>query len=172
MRHITQQGLDLIKQFEGFQPNVYLCPGGYSTIGYGHVVKDPKAFRRGITLMEAEELLRKDVATAERAVDRLIPIGLYPGQFDALVSFTFNLGSGALQSSTLRRKILREDHEAAAAQFQRWIYAGGRPLRGLLKRRLAEAKMYAEARHAVPREGAVLPWLVYLTGSKALRKAG
>ena len=111
MRHVTDEGLALIKRFEGFSPTIYVCPGGWPTIGYGHVVTEESASASpgGIGEDEAEELLRRDVGVAERAVLRLIAVPLTDGQFDALTSFTFNLGSGALQRSTLRRKVNREE---------------------------------------------------------------
>jgi GH24 family phage-related lysozyme (muramidase) len=145
MRHITQAGIDLIKQFEGFSPTVYICPAGYPTIGYGHVVKpdERQQFASGITPEQAEALLRQDVQSAERAVLRLITVPLTDGQFDALVSFTFNLGAGALQRSTLRRKVNRGDHAAAPAEFRKWVWAGGNKLNGLLIRRVAEALIYS-----------------------------
>ena len=102
MRHITQNGLDLIKRFEGFSQTVYFCPAGYPTIGYGHVVKDDEDFAAGIDEAQAEELLRQDAQIAERAVLRLINVPLTDGQFDALVSFTYNLGGGALQRQAVR----------------------------------------------------------------------
>jgi len=142
MRHITQEGIDLIKRFEGFSPTVYFCPAGYPTIGYGHVVKKGEDFSGGITQGEAEELLRLDAQIAERAVLRLITVPLTDGQFDALVSFTYNLGSGALQRSTLRRVINRQNHHNVPAQLMRWVWAGGRKLRGLVRRREAEAMLY------------------------------
>ena len=143
MRNITQNGLDLIKRFEGFSRTVYFCPAGYPTIGYGHVVKDGEDFSNGIMEGEAEELLRQDAVIAERAVLRLINVPLTDGQFDALVSFTYNLGGGALQRSTLRRKINREEHGEVPEQFMRWVWAGGRKLKGLVRRRAAEAGLYA-----------------------------
>lgn len=143
MRHITQEGIDLIKRFEGFSPTVYFCPAGYPTIGYGHVVKKSEDFSDGVTQGEAEELLRLDAQIAERAVLRLITVPLTDGQFDALVSFTYNLGSGALQRSTLRRVINRQNHHNVPAQLMRWVWAGGRKLRGLVRRREAEALLYA-----------------------------
>ena len=90
----------------------------------------------------AEELLRRDVETAERAVLRLIRVPLEDGRFDALSSFAFNLGSGALQRSTLRRKVNRGEHDAVPAEFGRWVWAGGRKRRGLMRRREAEAALY------------------------------
>jgi len=142
MRHITQKGLDLIKRFEGFSPTIYICPGGYPTIGYGHVVKKHEDFSNGINEVEAENLLRQDSEIAERLVFRLIHVTLTDGQFDALVSFTFNLGGGALQRSTLRRKVNREEHSQVPAQLMRWVWAGGRKLRGLIRRRKAESILY------------------------------
>ena len=145
MRHVTDEGLALIKRFEGFSPTIYVCPGGWPTIGYGHVVQEGERerFAGGINEDEAEDLLRRDVAMAERAVLRLITVPLTDGQFDALTSFTFNLGSGALQCSTLRRKVNREEHGAVPAEFGRWVWAGGRKLEGLVRRREAEAVHYA-----------------------------
>jgi lysozyme len=144
MRNVTQAGIDLIKRFEGFSPTVYICPAGYPTIGYGHVVKpdERQQFASGVTHEQAETLLRHDVQTAERAVLRLITVPLTDGQFDALVSFTFNLGAGALQRSTLRRKVNRGDHAAVPAEFRKWVWAGGRKLPGLVQRRLAESVLY------------------------------
>ena len=149
MRHITDEGLDLIKRFEGFAPEVYVCPGGWPTIGYGHVVRDDERerFADGIDEAEAEELLRRVVETAERAVLRLIRVPLEDGRFDALGSFTFNLGAGALQRSTVRRKVNREEHDAVPAEFRRWNWAGGCRLKGLVRRREAEAVLYAGSRH-------------------------
>jgi lysozyme len=106
------------------------------------VVKNPAAFRQPITEDEATEILVLDVAKAEKAVLRLITVPLSDGQFDALVSFTFNLGSGALQRSTLRRKVNREDHAEVPAEFLRWVWAGGKKLKGLIRRREAEAALY------------------------------
>ena len=145
MRHVTGEGLALIKRFEGFEPEVYVCPGGWPTIGYGHVVREDERerFADGIDEAMAEELLRRDVETAERAVLRLICVPLEEGQFGALGSFAFNLGAGALQRSTLRRKVNREEHGAVPAEFRRWIWAGGHKLKGLIRRREAEAELYA-----------------------------
>jgi GH24 family phage-related lysozyme (muramidase) len=144
MRNISKTGLDVIKRFEGFSPTVYICPAGYPTIGYGHLVKphERERFARGITAEQAETLLRQDVQTAERAVLRLITVPLTDGQFDALVSFTFNLGAGALQRSTLRRRVNCGDHAAVPAEFGKWVWAGGRKLQGLVRRRGEETSIY------------------------------
>ena len=144
MRHISKQGLDLICRFEGFSPVIYICPAGYPTIGYGHLITEAnkERFLDGVDEDEALELLRSDVGKAERAVLRLIAVPLTLGQFDALVSFTFNLGSGALQRSTLRRKVNRQEHDDVPAELMKWVWAGGRKLKGLVKRRNSESLVY------------------------------
>lgn len=146
MRHITQHGINLIKQFEGFSSRIYLDAAGLPTIGYGHLLRAGEAemFKNGITELVAQTLLINDVLRAEQAVLRLITVPLSNGQFDALVSFTFNLGAGALQRSTLRRKVNREDHTDVPAEFIRWVWAGGHKLRGLVKRRATEASIYVQ----------------------------
>lgn len=145
MRHVTEAGLDLIKRFEGFSPTIYICPAGYPTIGYGHVVlaHEREQFAAGITQAEATEDLRKDVGIAERAVLRLISVPLKDGRFDAPVSFTFNLGAGALQRSTLRRKVKAGEHESVPAELMKWVWAAGKKLPGLVRRRKAESKVYS-----------------------------
>ena len=149
MRHITDEGLALINRFEGFSATPYLCPAGWWTIGWGAVRdgngKPVTAATPPISEDEAEALLRRDIGLAERAVLRLIAVPLAEGQFDALVSFTFNLGAGALQRSTLRRKVNREDHGDVPAEFLKWVWGGGKRLPGLVKRREAEATCYQRA---------------------------
>ncbi len=146
MRHVTEAGLNLIKRFEGFSSTIYICPAGYPTIGYGHVVlaHEREQFALGITQAEATELLRKDVRIAERAVLRLISVPLTDGQFDALVSFTFNLGAGALQRSTLRRKVNRGEHEGIPSALMKWVLAAGKRLPGLVRHRQEEGASYAQ----------------------------
>ena len=100
-------------------------------------------FAEGIDEREAENLLQRDVRGVERGVLRLIDVPLTDGQFDVLVSFTFNLGNGALQWSSLRRKVNREAHDEVPREFMRWVWASGRRLQGLIKRRSVEAKHYA-----------------------------
>jgi lysozyme len=142
MRHVTQDGLDLVKHHEGFSDKVYICPAGHPTVGYGHLILSHEDFSDGITKSQAEDLLKYDVQIAERAVLRLITVPLTDGQFNALVSFTFNLGGGALQRSTLRRVVNRGDHDSVPQQFMRWVWADGRKLKGLIRRRGDEAALY------------------------------
>jgi lysozyme len=138
---ISQAGIDLIKRYEGFVSKPYLCPAGVWTVGYGStrgVTRDTPP----VTKEQAEEILRRDVESAEAAVMRLCPSLKKQNRFDAIVSFTFNLGAGALQRSTLRQKINRKDHLDVPPELMKWIYAGGRKLPGLVARRAAEGAMY------------------------------
>ena len=141
MRSISSKGLALIKHFEGFKDKPYTCPGGYVTIGYGHVIGKDEEFKT-LTEHEAEELLIHDAQKALHALSRLVKIPLTQPQIDALVSFVFNLGAGAFQRSTLRACINRFDHTQAAQEFLTWTKAGGKTLPGLIKRRHAEASLY------------------------------
>lgn len=138
MRYVTDKGIKLIKAFEGYSNIVYLDSAGLETIGYGHLLRG-ESFTE-ITNEQAEELLRKDLYSAERSVLRLIESPLTDNQFDALVSFTFNLGGAVLQRSTLRAKINRG--ESPYGEFERWCWAGGKKLKGLIKRRLAESNLF------------------------------
>ncbi len=142
MRQVTENGLELIRRFEGFSAEPYYCPAGYLTVGYGHVLRPGEEVDTPITCEQALAWLEKDVRTAARAVLQMIRVPLTDGQFDALVSFTYNLGGGALQRSTLRRKVNRREHEEAPHEFGKWVYGGGRRLRGLVRRRAAEAARY------------------------------
>lgn len=139
-RHISADGLDLIKRSEGLRLTAYKCPADVPTIGYGST--GPHV-RMGMTITadEAEDLLVRDLSRFEKGVAEMGGT-MTQGQFDALVSFAFNLGLGALKTSTLLRKHLAGDHAGAAAEFGRWVNAGGRRLNGLVTRRAAEAKLY------------------------------
>lgn len=144
---VSQRCIDLVKRFEGFSPTIYVCPAGYPTIGYGHVVtpEEKDLFKVLLTEAEAESLLLKDLLKFYIGVKKLLP-GVYLHQYcwDALTSFAFNVGLYAFRASTLRRKILGGYVVDAADQFERWIYAGGRPLPGLKKRRQAEKSLYID----------------------------
>jgi lysozyme len=139
----SERGITLIKSFEGFAATPYLCPGGYYTIGYGHVIQKDEIFSDTIDHSIAIKLLKKDVKISEMAVLRFIDTPLHQSQFDALVSFTFNLGAGALQRSTLRRKINRNQHDDVPNELMRWVYSGGKKLAGLVRRRQAESLLYS-----------------------------
>jgi len=137
---ISANGLALIKHFEGCKLKAYKCPAGIWTIGYGstgsHVYEG-----KVITQQEADNLLVSDLERFERQVDSL-DLPLKQHHFDALVSFSFNLGFGSLLKSTLLKKLKANDFDAAASEFLKWNKAGGAVLTGLTKRREAERKLF------------------------------
>ena len=134
--------LDLIKEFEGCYLKAYLCPANVWTIGYGHT----KTAKKGmvITHEEAERLLEQDVAWVKAAVTGAVKVPLTANQISALYSFVFNVGAGAFRSSTLLRKLNAGDYVGAQKQFRRWNKANGRVLRGLTRRRAAEAWLFGK----------------------------
>jgi lysozyme len=137
----SPQGVSLIKRFEGFRSHPYQCQAGVWTIGYGHtrgITQDSPP----VTAQQADAMLLLDIARYERSVLRLIGVKLNQRQFDALVSFTFNLGGAALQRSSLRSKLNRGEYAAAGAEFLKWVRAGGVVRKGLVKRREAESAMF------------------------------
>ncbi len=139
-------GLELIKSFEGLGLKAYLCPSGVLTIGYGHtgMVRGSKITpHTTITPEEAEALLKEDLKRYEKAVNSLVKVPLNSNQFDALVSFVFNIGINAFSTSTLLTLLNNGDYKGASQQFKRWIYVGGKKvLEGLKKRRTAEEKLF------------------------------
>lgn len=146
MRPVCDEGVSLIKYFESFSPTIYICPAGYPTTGYGHVVTDADRaagrFLERMTEPEACVLLAADLPTYENSVCRLITVPLTDLCYAALVSFTFNLGGGALQASTLRRLINAGRLEEASAEFPRWVFAGSTKLPGLVTRRKFSRAMW------------------------------
>lgn len=142
----SDKGLALIKSFEGFSARPYLCPAGIPTIGYGATYY-PDGRRvtmqdRPVTEADATAMLRSMLASYEAGVDRYVGVPLTQGQFDALVSFAYNIGLSALKNSTLLRVLNLRDYAGAAAQFARWNRANGKVLPGLTRRREAERKLF------------------------------
>lgn len=131
---------ELIKQFEVLRLEAYLCPAGIWTIGYGHTSGvSPNSF---ITIQEADEYLHRDVAAIEMQLNKL-NLSLRQCQWDAIVSFVFNVGIGNFKASTLLAKIrINPDDNSIIDEFLRWVYANGKVMRGLQKRRLTEMKLY------------------------------
>lgn len=144
MMTTSERGLALIMECEGFCPEAYLCPAGVWTIGYGHTggVRPGERCSRD----EARDWLGRDVGAAEQAVRRHVRIPLAQAEFDALVSFVFNVGTGAFAASTLLRKLGAGDRAGAAAEFDRWVRGGDRVLPGLVTRRARERALFEEAR--------------------------
>ena len=138
--NISEIGIQLIKNFEGCVLKAYKCPAGVWTIGYGHTsgVKEGQT----ITKEQAEEFLKQDLNRFEITVNNLVNVPLNQNQFDALVSFCYNLGPNNLKNSTLLKLLNKKDYLGAADQFDRWVYAGGKKLPGLEKRRAAEKELF------------------------------
>lgn len=142
---VSEEGLALIKEFEGLRLKAYKCPADVWTIGYGHTsaAGEPKVIPgMTITKEEAEEILKRDLVKYEKGVERLVKVQLKQGQFDALVGFAYNAGVGALEKSTLLRKVNAGKFDEVPAEFMKWTKAGGRELPGLVRRRRAEAKLW------------------------------
>ena len=154
---VSKEAIEGIKKDEGVRTKPYRCPALLWTVGVGHVI-DPNHIRvkiderkniplppewdRVLSMAEVDAILAADLATFERGVLRLCPGGLTQGRFDALVSFSFNVGLGNLQRSTIRMKHNRGDFEGAAEAFMAWTKAGGKELPGLVKRRKHERALY------------------------------
>ena len=137
---ISSKGIDLIKSFEGLRLEAYLDSVNVPTIGYGHT----RNVRLGqtITVEQAESFLMEDIHEFELAIQRLVCISLSQNQFDALTSFTFNVGIGNLKKSTLLKKLNTGDIAGAANEFNKWVYAGKQKLKGLVKRRSKERLLF------------------------------
>jgi len=148
MIEVPQAAVELAKRFEGFhrvprndplrQAHPYICPAGFWTVGFGHLCKPDHP---PITEVEADVYLVQDLMTALTATMRYCPVLATESEFRlaAIVDFTFNLGAGRLQTSTLRRRINQRDWAASANELKRWVYGGGKVLPGLVTRRTAEA---------------------------------
>lgn len=139
--NISQSGIDLIKYFEGCRLEAYKCPAGVWTIGYGHTGKDVTQGLK-ITQEKADDLLKSDLLIHCRNVEKLVKVPINQNQFNALVSFEFNVGCVAFANSTLLRLLNDGKYTDAAAQFDRWVYAGKAKCMGLINRRLVEKKTF------------------------------
>ncbi len=137
---ISQEGLSLIKKFEGCRLESYKCAAGVPTIGYGST----KGIEMEMTISKdrAEELLLEDVEVFEAEVSKAVEVPLHQHQFDALVSWTFNLGGANLNASTMLKVLNQGAYEDVPYQMKRWNKAGGKVLEGLTRRRLAEALLF------------------------------
>jgi lysozyme len=152
----TQEGIDLIKRFEGYRASTYVDPVGIPTIGYGTTNPMVAFMGNKITKEEAEQWLRDDVEDAEDIVQKHVKVPLSPEQFSALVSFAYNVGPGkkgvkdgfaVLKGggpSSMLVKLNRRDYEGAAMEFPKWVRAGGKVLRGLVTRRNAEQALFLQ----------------------------
>lgn len=136
----SQAGIDLIKRWEGCRTTAYKCPAGVWTVGYGHTVTAKVGM--SISYDKAEELLRQDLQRFEKAVKTLAKVPLSQNQFDALVSFTYNVGVKAFGDSTLLSLLNQKKYLPSADQFSRWTKAGSKTLPGLVLRRSEERDLF------------------------------
>lgn len=136
----------MLAHHEGVRRKPYKCPAGLWTVGVGHLIGDgkqlPDSWNRTFSLEEVYDILAKDVARFERGVSKFVPVKLSQGEFDCLVSFSFNLGLGTLQRSTLRQALLRGDKIAAMQSLRKYNKAGGKVLKGLDNRRKDEEALF------------------------------
>lgn len=137
---LSTNGLHLIAKHEGFRNKRYNDVAGKQTIGYGHLIRSGENYAE-ITREDAERLLREDVAIAENSVRNNVKTNLTQCQFDALISFVYNVGSRNFRESTLLRRINAGDTNASK-EFDKWVYAGGRKVHGLANRRANERRMF------------------------------
>ena len=139
--NIGTKGLEMIKHFEGLELNAYQCAAGVWTIGYGHT----KDVQQGMVISEdtANEMLVEELNEYESYITGLVTVELNQNQFDAMVSWVYNLGVGNLKASTLLKVLNAGDYAGVPAQMMRWNKAGGKVLEGLTRRRQAEADLFA-----------------------------
>ena len=142
----SKKCLEMLAHHEGVRQKPYKCPAGLWTVGVGHLIGDgkslPDSWNRIFSLEEVYAILAKDVERFERGVSRLITIPLRQNEMDALISFTFNLGIGCLQRSSIRQKLNRGDKEGAIESLLKYNKAGGKILKGLDNRRKDEAALF------------------------------
>lgn len=136
----SQRLLDMIKRYEGFREHPYICPGGQLTIGYGKAIK-PGEYT-SISRENAEILLRNTVASFERSIKKLVKVPLNQNQYDALVSFAYNVGAGNFKNSTLLKKLNAGDYKGAADELLNWTRSKGKVLKGLVRRRDEERALF------------------------------
>jgi lysozyme len=144
---VSSKLIKLLRHHEGVRNKPYRCPAGLWTVGVGHLIGDgkslPESWNRTFTNEEIDGILKRDLNRFERGILKMLPnVRLRQCEFDALVSFAFNLGLGTFQRSTIRQAILRGDKEAAMESLLKYCRAGGRVLRGLENRRKDEKAMF------------------------------
>lgn len=146
---VSKECLKMLAHHEGVRQKPYKCPAGLWTVGVGHLIGDgkslPDSWNKTFTLDEVYDILAKDVTRFERGVNKYITVPLRQNEFDALVSFSFNLGLGVLQRSTLRQALNRGDKVMAMESLLKYNKAGGKVLKGLDNRRKDEAALFRRA---------------------------
>jgi GH24 family phage-related lysozyme (muramidase) len=151
MRAVSDTGLQLTKDSEGFRSRLYNDAARYCTIAYGHLIKlascdgsEPEEFQRGISEPRGTQLLRKDMGRAQRAVMTSVKVDLTDGQYAAICDFVYNVGGGNFRRSTLLKVVNARQYEGVPFQLRRWVKAAGRELPGLKTRREREIELFFE----------------------------
>ena len=152
---MSEKGLDLLAQWEGIELKMYKDVAGLPTIGVGHLLTQDELssgkiliqdqvvrYANGLTKEQVMHLLAGDVENVEKFVTGQVQVNLKPHQFDALVSFTFNVGKGAFKNSTLLKVLNNGRYDEVPNQLARWVYAGGRKIQGLINRRNNEINLW------------------------------
>ena len=132
----------MLKDFEGLKLQEYIDAGGYLSIGYGHLLKDGERYEDGITDEEATELLEQDIQEAEQVVEGMVTVDLTQNQFDALVSFVYNIGGDQFARSTLVKLLNQGMYEEVPKQMARWNKSNGKVLKALVRRRKIEGERF------------------------------
>jgi lysozyme len=145
--NVSKAGIALIKHHEGVRNRPYRCPANLYTVGVGHLIGDgkslPESWNRTFTEAEIDGILKSDLRRFELGVHKMLPnVPLRQHEFDAIISFCFNLGLGCFQRSTLRQALLRNDKKAAMESLVKYCRAGGKILKGLQTRRLDEKALF------------------------------
>lgn len=156
----SQNGINLIKSFEGCRLTAYQDSAGVWTIGYGHTAKVYSSMK--ITEEQAIKFLKSDIKNAENAVNSRVTYIINQNQFDALVSFTYNVGVGNFSSSTLLKKLNQSDILGAANEFDKWVNAGGKVLKGLVRRRASEKDIFLDG---VARDSTICAFQTWLNNN-------
>lgn len=143
----SESMIAVIKKFEGLRLKAYKCPAGVYTIGYGHTRNFKFSENCKITEEQAEKFLHEDLKKFENSIKKLVKVPLSQCQFDALVSLVFNIGATNFRNSTLLKYLNNSEYGLAAEQFERWIYANGKKLEGLLTRRKAEKEIFLHGKY-------------------------
>jgi lysozyme len=153
-RSLSEKGAEFISGFEGFSAKLYEDTAGHCTIGFGHQVhpgkcdgSEPKEFRDGISRKRGLRLLQNDAETAADEIHRSVEVHLNQTQFDALVSFVFNVGIGAFRDSTLLRLLNRGQYDSVPKQLNRWVFSQGQKLDSLIARRKAEGRLFRDGKY-------------------------
>ncbi len=160
MSSLSQALVEMVAEFEGFSAQLYNDPANHATIGFGHLVhlgpingSEPGHFQQGITREQAFDLLRNDLTNAERIIEEQVNVPLKAHQYEALVSFAFNIGRGHFADSALRIRLNNDEYESVPEEMRRWVFAKGSPKAGLIRRRQREGTLFARGIYHVIKPG-------------------